>query len=571
VGRDGSTSTLTVQGLNSRLLADGNSTLASNGNPFASFLDIGRGTSASGTLNVQSGAQVQVLATTSRSTGPNLRVGFENGTGVVSVTGSGSTVLLRADSVVPGGGASEAQNPVVSIGRLGNGTMTLSAGGRLVVEGNAVSTAAATRSTVLNVGGFAETGSGGTGLLRITGAGSEAVMSGSDAFVGVGRGAGSTGTLVLEDQGRLASQIVHIGRGGGNGTLTMNGGRMDLAGQQTGGSLAGATLGVGLGGTGTAALSNGSVVSISNSGGTAATNLLIGGSGAFPGGAGSMTLTGNSRIDINGPATAPGGVTVGRDGSGQLTLVGSHVNAGTGTVSIAALPAGTGSLQMSQGSTLQAGWVGVGRTRDANGNVSEGGSASLVVSTGSVLTAPTVSIGANGVLGGNGTIVGNVVNGGTINPGNSPGTLTVLGNYTSSPGARLVLEVARDGAGGFVTDQLIFGEGAGVSLAALAVEFRFLGTTDPVAFQASGAFDIDSFLRQQATGGGTAALGTAAYAQVAFTASAAAYVFNSFTYTPGSAPAFTVSPVPVPEPGAWLLMALGTALLMTAARRRKAF
>lgn len=569
VGRDGATSTLTVQGAESRLIVDGNSTLASNGNPFSSFLDVARGASASGTLNVRDGAQVQVLGTTSRSTGPQLRVGQDAGSnGLVTVTGTGSTIQLRAASVVPGGGSTEAINPAVSIGRLGNGTLEVSAGGRMIIQGNAVSTVAASRSTVLHVGGFADTASGGTGLLRINGAGSEVSVLGSDAFVGVGRGAGATGTLILEDQGRLVSTVVNVGRSAGNGTLTMSNGRMDLAGQQTGSTLNGPTLSLGIGaGTGTATLSNGAVVTLSNPAGTASTVVVIGGSNSFPGGNGTMTLTGGSRIEMNGPAAAPGGVLVGRDGTGQLSLVGSSLNAGAGVVSVAALPSGIGSLLMSQNSTLQAAWVGVGRNRDAAGVVSEGGSASLVVSSGSVLTAPTVEIGANGVLGGNGTIIGNVINGGTINPGNSPGTLTVQGNYSNSPGARLVLEVGSDGGGGFVTDQLIFGLGSSFSLASLAVEFRFLGNADPIAFQATGAFSVDSFLRQQTAGGGSAALGNSAFADVAFTASAAAYVINNFSYTPGSNPTFTATPVP--EPGTWLLLGMGVLALAAMSRRRQ--
>jgi hypothetical protein len=568
VGRDGATGTLRVQGASSRLIVDGNSTLASNGNPFTSFLDVARGNGASGTLNVRDGAQVQVLGTTARSTGPQLRVGFEAGSnGLVSVTGAGSTILLRAASVVPGGGSTEAVNPAVSIGRLGNGTMEVSAGGRMVIEGNAVSTLAASRSTVLHVGGFSDTASGGTGLLRITGVGSEVSVLGSDAFVGVGRGAGSTGTLVIENQGRLVSTVVNVGRSAANGTLTMNNGRMDLSGQYTGNALNGPTLSLGLGGgTGSATLSNGAVVSLSNPTGTAAPVVVLGGTGSFPGGNGTMTLTGGSRVELIGPAAAPGGVVVGRDGSGQLNLVGSSLSAGAGTVAVAAQPGSTGSLLMSQNATLQAAWVGVGRNRDAAGVVTEGGSASLVVSSGSVLTAPTVDIGLNGVLGGNGTIVGNVINGGTINPGNSPGTLTVQGNYSSAPGGRLVLEVGSNGSGGFVTDQLIFGLGASFNLGALAVEFRFLGDADPGAFQATGAFNVDSFLRQQAPGGGSSALGNAAYAGVAFTASAAAYTISNFNYTPGSTPTFTATPVP--EPGTWLLMGLGALGLAVASRRR---
>ena len=51
-------------------------------------------------------------------------------------------------------------------------------------------------------------------------------------------------------------------------------------------------------------------------------------------------------------------------------------------------------------------------------------------------------VNAGGLLGGNGSLVGNVLNRGIVSPGNSPGTLTVTGNYTQTAGGTLRLEVA---------------------------------------------------------------------------------------------------------------------------------
>jgi GH18 family chitinase/uncharacterized protein with beta-barrel porin domain len=48
---------------------------------------------------------------------------------------------------------------------------------------------------------------------------------------------------------------------------------------------------------------------------------------------------------------------------------------------------------------------------------------------------------AGGLINGTGTITGALVNNGTVNPGNSPGTLTV-GTYTSNPGSTQVAEIA---------------------------------------------------------------------------------------------------------------------------------
>ena len=42
-----------------------------------------------------------------------------------------------------------------------------------------------------------------------------------------------------------------------------------------------------------------------------------------------------------------------------------------------------------------------------------------------------------------GTLAGQVTNFGTINPGNSPGTLVIDGGFTNAAGGQLVLEVAK--------------------------------------------------------------------------------------------------------------------------------
>lgn len=47
-----------------------------------------------------------------------------------------------------------------------------------------------------------------------------------------------------------------------------------------------------------------------------------------------------------------------------------------------------------------------------------------------------------GFLGGNGTIIGNVFNSGTVGPGNSVGTLTIHGNYTQTSRGTLQIEIA---------------------------------------------------------------------------------------------------------------------------------
>jgi hypothetical protein len=51
------------------------------------------------------------------------------------------------------------------------------------------------------------------------------------------------------------------------------------------------------------------------------------------------------------------------------------------------------------------------------------------------ITSPVTTVQANGILGGSGTLTSNVTSTGTIAPGNSPGTLTIAGNFTQTGGA----------------------------------------------------------------------------------------------------------------------------------------
>jgi outer membrane autotransporter protein len=57
------------------------------------------------------------------------------------------------------------------------------------------------------------------------------------------------------------------------------------------------------------------------------------------------------------------------------------------------------------------------------------------------LTTPLTTIATTGTLAGTGRIVGNVINNGTIAPGNSIGTLNVTGTYTQASGSTYTVEV----------------------------------------------------------------------------------------------------------------------------------
>ena len=76
-----------------------------------------------------------------------------------------------------------------------------------------------------------------------------------------------------------------------------------------------------------------------------------------------------------------------------------------------------------------------------------------------VLTAQELIVQANAYLQGNGLINANVVNYGTVSPGNSIGTLTVNGDFTQTSTGTLQIEIAS----GSVFDRLIVSQGASLA------------------------------------------------------------------------------------------------------------
>jgi len=230
------------------------------------------------------------------------------------------------------------------------------------------------------------------------------------------------------------------------------------------------------------------------------------------------------------------------------------------------LGGGDGTLIASEGSTITAGWVGIGARTTATGN--EDGGTGTVVLINSSLIADQIVIGTNGFLGGTGVIHGLVTNRGIFAPGNSPGRLQVDGGFIAEAGSRLILEVEADGHGGFKTDELVFQAGQPLDLDGLKVEFRFLGATDPTAFLASGRFQTGTFFELLHEGGPSGELAADRFRQVSFSASAESYAIRQFSFDAATG-AVQFTAVPVPEPGAGALLLAGLAALGWRVRRRR--
>ncbi len=124
--------------------------------------------------------------------------------------------------------------------------------------------------------------------------------------------------------------------------------------------------------------------------------------------------------------------------------------------------------------------------------------------------------------------------------------------------------------------ELVFGSDAKVNLANLNVHFNFIGTTNPNAFEATGRFNLDSFIESQAKDGTISGLSTtfapgenwgSVLKNSVLTASSDSYLVSPPVLN-DSTGSLKVIAVPVPEPQTWALW-LGGIVVMAAWMRRR--
>nr|WP_200589600.1 filamentous hemagglutinin N-terminal domain-containing protein [Noviherbaspirillum pedocola] len=159
-------------------------------------------------------------------------------------------------------------------------------------------------------------------------------------------------------------------------------------------------------------------------------------------GAGAINMTGGS-IDM------PASSTVAWNASGALT------NTGTLDLSnrtIASAMTNTGTINSTGGLVFTQPFTNAGSFNDVSGSVSFNGGYTQtggITRLGASVSAPAdMVVGGSGfalnggTLGGSGTITGNVaVGAGTLAPGFSPGSLSIVGNLTLSPGSITAIEL----------------------------------------------------------------------------------------------------------------------------------
>jgi len=361
-----------------------------------------------------------------------------------------------------------------------------------------------------------------TGEMRIIGPTSIVSLTSAVAETIIGLDNGDEGTLGVYDGGSLVgpNSTIDLGRAGGSGTLVVSGvGSNVEAGQLIVGTLGHGELTIG---DNASVVVNGFVgvanqdaspsgMVIVESGGEFQTGqFLIGGSGmgelVIRGGGkvdslasltttgrtgviGARTSTAHGSVTITGAGsewTQDGTVLVGALGSASLRVesqgyasaldaivardttsvsevevhgagshweidrslfVGGNVDIAGGTATVAAMDGG----RITAGELLHV-W------NSGTVDVSQGGS----VEVGTVTTAAalgTMKIGSGGTLSGTGTLIGDViVDGGTVSPGASPGSLIVDGNYHQLSSGRLLLEIGGTNAGLDYDQLLVSGE-----------------------------------------------------------------------------------------------------------------
>jgi T5SS/PEP-CTERM-associated repeat protein len=316
-------------------------------------------------------------------------------------------------------------------------------------------------------------GDGGIGALNITNRGQVTNFNGN-----LGVQNGSMGTVSVDGAGSLwkndsvvavgilGSGILNVTSGGAvtstNGRIARESGSSGMVSVTGSGSswTASGDLSVGNSGAGTLAIQNGGRVT--NFNGNIGVNGPI---GIFAAADGKVTVSGAGSQWINNSVVA-----VGVNGRGMLSILdGGRVQSTNGFVGREAGSAGTVLID------------GPGSRWDVNGDLTMGltgtGTASLEVRNGGVLSAAGIMmIGSRGTLRGDGTIVADVFNAGTVAPGTSPGTLLVNGNFQQSVGGRLQIELAAasfdklDVTGEITLDNTLFGPPMGGTLDVSLVE-----------------------------------------------------------------------------------------------------
>ncbi|MDQ8728877.1 autotransporter-associated beta strand repeat-containing protein [Bradyrhizobium sp. LHD-71] len=324
--------------------------------------------------------------------------GAVSGAGVLAKFGAGRLTLTGTNTY--GGGTTIAAGTL----RIGDGGASGSIIGNVVNNG----VLAFDRSNDLSYGGTIS----GSGALAKFGAG-RLTLTGTNTYSG-----GTTinaGTVAISSNANL---------GNVSGGLIFNGGALEN----------------------TSAFTMARAITLEAGGGAfnAAADLTV---TSIISGPGALTKTGASRLTLTGTNTYTGGTSINAgtlhigNGGTSGSIVGDVLNNGVlafdrsdnltydGTVS------GTGEL-----AKLGAGRLTLTGTHSYTGDTTVDRGALIV--NGSIAESNLLTVNVGGLVGGIGTLPATTINGGTLSPGNSIGTISVQGNLAFSTAATYLVEVS---------------------------------------------------------------------------------------------------------------------------------
>jgi T5SS/PEP-CTERM-associated repeat protein len=421
-----------------------------------SSLSVGRYDGSEGSLDILSGGRVDTLV---------LSVGRDGATGTVTV--SGETSVLSVTGTIGPGHEDSGSGAYAAIGRGdgGIGSVTVSNGALFELETQ--------EGETLDLHLGRDTGS--SGRLVVSGSGSTVIVDNKNADQndsGIKVGREGDGTLIVESGGKFESDY-YFGIGhdtGATGQVDVIGQGSEIvisgaAGPQSGSEGDGGVLKVGRAGDGELNIREGGLVTVSGQDGSNPFMSV----GDRAGGNGSLTVDGAGShlrvVSDDSPDAFGGNVVIGREtmgtltitGGGQVSLEGNNMfltvgdrDGGNGTVTIE----GEGS-KLDAGVSLTLGFDG------GVGNVTVGGGGTLTAgNAGDGEVDIFINSGSSLRVLDGGILNGDVQNdGGIFEPGNSPGHVTITGDFVSQ--GDLVLEVEGPNANAF--DQIDVGGTATLS------------------------------------------------------------------------------------------------------------
>jgi autotransporter-associated beta strand protein/T5SS/PEP-CTERM-associated repeat protein len=397
VGPSGFSTNLTIGGNTSSTFSgtlSGAGTLEIDGGAVLTLTGVGNSIGGIDLCNCDANGGLTISGGSLNVTDPGLGTVVEGGT--LSVINGGTlqtpslAVVFSSAMLIDGAGSTLTVSPsglteFASIG--GPVSVTISNGG------------------VLNTLGLVAIDAGDpdfTPTVTVTGSGStwnvgSLAVGGSGSF-------GGPGILTISNGGVVnATGPLGVGDPTGTSTLTVTGAGSTLN------ALASLVVGdtsCGCGLIGTLTVANGGVVNSPGFTGIAAGSTLNLGIGGLAGAINTPTITNDGQIVANFTDT--------------LTLAAAI--SGTGTLS----KAGAGTLTLTGNSSY------TGATTVSAGTLSVNGS----------IASSALTVNAGGTIGGNGIIGNTSINGGTLSPGNSIGTLTVQGNLVMTAASAYIVEVS---------------------------------------------------------------------------------------------------------------------------------